>query len=89
MARGGIDIAATFSYYVQPTINIEGSVELPLSMKEPTISSTSCLSLYDGWDVYGEIYPYYERRHVSFSWRGIKVMDHTYHHNDRLATCCV
>ena len=87
MARGGIDIAATFSYYVQPQISIEGSVELPdigsgsgsdiqLSMKEPTISYTNCLSLYDGWDIYGEIYPYYERRHISFGWRGIKVMDH-------------
>ena len=100
MARGGIDIAATFSYYVQPKFSIEGSVELPdigsgsgsdtqLSKKEPTISSTSCLSLYDGWDIYGEIYPYYELRHVSISWSGIKVMDHTYHHNDRLTTCYV
>ena len=99
MARGGIDITATFSYYVQPKINIEGSVELPdigsesdsdtqLSTKEPTISSTSCLSLYDGWDIYGEIYPYYELRHISFGWYGFKVMDHTYHHNDRLVTCC-
>ena len=76
---------------MQPQISIEGSVELPdigsgsgsdlqLTMKDPTISSKICLSLYDGWDIYGEIYPYYELRHVRVSWRGIKVMDHNYYH---------
>ena len=46
----------------------------PLNTEEPTINSTTCLSLYDGWNINGEIYPYYEIRHVRVTWRGIKVM---------------
>ena len=46
----------------------------PLNTEGPTINSTTCLSLYDGWNIKCEIYPYYEIRHVRLTWRGIKVM---------------
>ena len=49
-------------------------IPVPLNTEKPTINSTTCLSLYDGWNINGEIYPYYEIRHVRVTWRGIKVM---------------
>ena len=33
-----------------------------------------CLYLYHGFDVVGEIYPWYQFRSIRISWRGIKVM---------------
>lgn len=49
-------------------------LDILLNTEEPTINSTTCLSLYDGWNINGEIYPYYEIRHIRVTWRGIKVM---------------
>jgi len=40
---------------------------------EPIINSTTCLRLYHGSNVYGEIYPWYQIRHVKVSWSGVKV----------------
>lgn len=39
----------------------------------PIIKSKSCLHLYNGWNVYGEIFPWYQFRSISVSWRGIRV----------------
>ena len=60
-----------------PLTTVGPSDILP-SPEKPTINSTTCLSLYDGWNINGEIYPYYELRHVSVSWRGIKVMHYNH-----------
>ena len=57
------------------TVELSG---IPLSSEKPTINSTICLSLHDGWNINGEIYPYYELRRVSVSWRGIKVMHYNH-----------
>lgn len=82
IVRGGIDINSAFSYYLQPTMNIKSSVKLPdidtgsgsdVSISKPTISSATCLNLYHGWNVFGEIYPWYQIRSIKISWRGVKV----------------
>ena len=67
---------------MQPEMNTEGFVEIPdigsgcsiqENIPEPIINSTTCLRLYHGSNVYGEICPWYQFKHVSVSWRGIKV----------------
>ena len=67
------DAAGTPSSTVAPSDTVEHS-DILLSSGKPTINSTTCLSLYDGWNIDGDIYPYYELRRVNVSWRGIKVI---------------
>ena len=85
----------TFTYYIQPKLSIEGSLEFSdggsgldvnsgsgsgtqISRKEPTfkeatISAKTCVFLYHGYDIVGEIYPWYQFRSICVSWHGIKV----------------
>ena len=38
-----------------------------------TINTTTCLTLHHGWDIIGEIYPWYQFRSIEVSWSGISV----------------
>ena len=40
----------------------------------PVFKHKTCNYLYNGWDVFGEIFPWYQFRSISISWRGIKVI---------------
>ena len=44
--------------------------------KKATMNTTSCLSLYHGWNIIGEIYPWYQFRTIEVSWSGIKVCNY-------------
>ena len=77
----GSDILLSTAQPTDPTGSHISTVEpsdILLSSEKPTINSTTCLSLYDGWNINGEIYPYYELRHVRVTWRGVKVMHYNH-----------
>ena len=54
-------------------VNVNSEPDIQTSINAPTIKIATCALLYHGFDVFGEIYPWYQFRSVRISWRGIKV----------------
>lgn len=38
-----------------------------------TINTTTCLTLHHGWDIIGEIYPWYQFRSIDVGWSGVSI----------------
>ena len=53
--------------------NSRSVFDIGISGKKATIKTKSCLSLHHGWNIIGEIYPWYQFRTIEISWSGITV----------------
>ena len=66
-----------------PELSVKGTLALPNNLLSfidgsskclvPTSQVNHCVSLYHSYGAGIDVYPWYQRRKVSFSWRGVSV----------------